>query len=101
MLMPAAGDHQQSRLRRLFAAGDGLPDAELLAKGADCRPSSDRHHGHGDAAGGGDHQPARTTPDAGTARQPVAVFSDITRVSDVVNFPTKDASKDSFTAIMG
>lgn len=25
-------------------------------------------------AGGGDHQPARTTPDAGTARQPVAVF---------------------------
>ena len=55
----------------------------------------------GDAAGGGDHQPARTTPDAGTARQPVAVFSDITRVSDVVNFPTKDASKDSFPAIMG
>ncbi len=31
----------------------GLPDAELLAKGADCRPSSDRHHGPGDAAGGG------------------------------------------------
>ncbi len=52
--------------------------------------------GAGDAAGGGDHQPARTTPDAGTARQPVAVFSDITRVSDVVNFPAKDASKDSF-----
>ncbi len=32
---------------------------------------------------------------------PSLFFSDITRVSDVVNFPTKDASKDSFLAIMG
>lgn len=32
---------------------------------------------------------------------PSLFFSDITRVSDVVNFPTKDASKDSFPAIMG
>jgi hypothetical protein len=29
------------------------------------RPSSDRHHGPGDAAGGGDHQPAGAAPDAG------------------------------------
>ncbi|TNC56717.1 hypothetical protein FHB93_29360, partial [Klebsiella quasipneumoniae] len=27
---------------------------------------------------------------------PSLFFSDVTRVSDVVNFPTKDASKDSF-----
>ncbi len=31
---------------------------------------------------------------------PSLFFSYITRVSDVVNFPTKDASKDSFLAIM-
>jgi hypothetical protein len=46
----------------------------LLLAGAGGRPSSDRHHGPGDAAGGGDHQPAGAAPDAGTARQPVAVF---------------------------
>ncbi len=68
-----------------------------VAKGADCSgPSSDRHHELVMLlAAVIINQLAQHLMPVQRA-SPSLFFSDITRVAAIVNFPTKDASKDSF-----
>lgn len=87
---------QQSRLRRLFTAGDGYVDAEFLAERK--RPGRRRIVIIGLVM----LLTAVVLNQLGQALIPVKrasptlTFTDINRVSELLSVPTKDASRDSF-----
>lgn len=90
---------QQSRLRRLFTAGDGYVDAEFLAERK--RPGRRRIVIIGLVM----LLTAVVLNQLGQALIPVKrasptlTFTDINRVSELLSVPTKDASRIAFPAI--
>lgn len=87
---------QQSRLRRLFTAGDGYVDAEFLAERKRPWQTTYRDYWSGHAINCSGIKPAGSGINSCKRASPTLTFTDINRVSELLSVPTKDASRDSF-----